>query len=269
MENNTNRHKKLIKRKNMKTEFIESIQLKEMDRVKLMNRTDTKYWFHYQHLQQILREIQNDYFILEINNESKLPYTTTYFDTSNNNMFSEHHNGKLNRFKVRRRSYVTSGISFLEVKFKSNKGRTIKKRISSEFGNTTFTANERDFLIRHIPFNPNELQPTLINNFSRLTLVNKNFKERCTIDLNLRFEMADKSIALDDLVIIEIKSDGKAENSPLALALFEHRIKPSGFSKYCVGRTLTDAALKRNAFKNKIRNIEKTIQTNNSLYHFN
>lgn len=253
----------------MKTELLESIQLKEMDRVKLMNRTDTKYWFHYQCLQQILHEIQNDYFVLEINNESKLPYTTSYYDTLNNNMFTEHHNGKLNRYKVRRRSYVSSGISFLEVKFKSNKGRTIKKRISSEFGNSAFTDQEIEFLSRYIPFNPDELHFTLINNFSRLTLVNKNFKERCTIDMNLRFEMADKSIALEDLVIVEIKSDGKIENSPLALALYEQRIKPSGFSKYCVGRTLTDVALKRNAFKGKIKRIEKTINTNNNLYHFN
>jgi len=253
----------------MKAELLEPIQLEEMDRVKLMNRTDTKYWFHYELLQQILHEIQKDYFVLEINNESELPYTTTYYDTSNNNMFTEHHNGKLNRYKVRRRSYVSSGISFLEIKFKNNKGRTIKKRITTEFGNTTFTTQETEFLSRHIPFNPEELHPTLINNFSRLTLVNKNFKERCTIDMNLRFEIADKTAALSDLVIVEIKSDGKVDNSPLASALFEQRIKPSGFSKYCVGRTLTNGALKRNAFKGKIRRIEKTIKTNNNLYHFN
>jgi hypothetical protein len=253
----------------MKTVLLEPIQLEEMGQVKLMNRTDTKYWFHIEHLQEILQEIKNNYFILEINGESSLPYTTTYYDTLNNNMFTEHHNGKLNRYKVRHRSYVSSGISFLEVKFKNNKGRTIKKRISSEFGNTTFTAKEAEFLSRTIPFDPNELSPSLINNFSRLTFVNKNFKERCTIDMNLRFEFANKTIPLEDLVIVEIKSDGKVDNSPLASALFEQRIKPSGFSKYCVGRTLTNGALKRNAFKEKIRGIEKTINTNNNLYHFN
>lgn len=252
-----------------KTNYFDSIQLEEMNQVKLMNRTDTKYWFHYKRLQQILKDIKDDYFILEINNESHLPYKTTYYDTPKNNMFSEHHNGKLNRYKVRRRSYVSSGISFLEVKFKNNKGRTIKKRISSEFGNTLFTVQENEFLNQHIPFNPNELSPSLINNFSRLTLVNKNFKERCTIDLNLRFESGDKIIALDDLVIVEIKAEGKSTNSPLAIALREQRIKSSGFSKYCVGCTVTNAVLKRNAFKRKIRSIEKTIQTNNNLYHFN
>lgn len=251
------------------TGLFNSIRLEEMDQVKLMNRTDTKYWFHSERLFEIFKAIKNDYYILEINSECKLPYTTVYYDTLNNNMFSEHHNGKLNRYKVRRRSYVSSGISFLEIKLKSNKGRTIKKRIPTDFGNTKFTPEENEFINKYIPFNPHDLTPALINNFSRFTLVNKNFKERCTIDLNLRFEMDDKVIALDNLVIVEIKSDGKSANSPLALTLREQRIKTSGFSKYCVGRTVTDNSLKRNAFKDKIRSIEKTIQSNINLYHIN
>jgi uncharacterized protein YlbG (UPF0298 family) len=254
---------------NMKTDFFLPIRLDEMEQVKLMNRTDTKYWFHSDRLYEILQEIKNYYYLLEIEGESKLPYTTTYYDTLKNEMFTEHHNGKLNRYKVRRRSYVTSNISFLEVKFKSNKGRTIKKRILSEFGNITFTERENEFLSKYIPFGLEDLQPSLINSFSRLTLVNKNFKERCTIDFNLQFEKADKMIALNNLVIVEIKAEGKSAISPLAYALREQRIKISGFSKYCVGRTLTDSSLKRNAFKGKIRSIEKIIQSNINLYHIN
>lgn len=259
----------LLGEEKMKPGYMDSIQLEAMDRVKLMNRTDTKYWFHRDRLKDLLQEIRTDYFILEINGESELAYNTTYFDTETNKMFSEHHRGKLNRYKVRRRTYVSSGISFLEVKFKNNKGRTIKKRIPSEFGNTLFTELEIEFLNHHIPFNTNRLHPSLINNFYRLTLVNKNFKERVTIDLNLQFEIGDKMIALEDLVIVEIKSEGKSSGSPLALALRKLRIKASGFSKYAVGRTLTDTRLKRNAFKAKIRSIEKTIHSNNNLYYIN
>lgn len=253
-------------REKTKADFMDSILLEDMEQVKLMNRTDTKYWFHVEKLKEILMRIKEDYFVLTINGDSELPYSTTYFDTENNKMFSEHHNGKLNRYKVRRRVYVSSGISFLEVKFKNNKGRTIRKRIPSEFGNTLFTKLEYDFLSQHIPFDINDLHPSLVNSFSRLTLVNKNFKERCTIDLNLQFEIGDKMIALEDLVIVEIKSDGKSDHSPLAKALRDLRIKASGFSKYTVGRTLTDASLKRNAFKAKIRAIEKTIHYNTNLY---
>ncbi len=240
-----------------------------MDQVKLMNRTDTKYWFHADRLQELLQSIKDNYFILKINGTAELPYTTTYYDTEESKMYGAHHNGKLNRYKVRRRSYVSSGISFLEVKFKSNKGRTIKKRISAEFGKTSFTSQEHEFLNDQIPFDPACLQPSLINNFTRLTLVNKNFKERCTIDIDLQFQKADKAIALENLVIVEIKSDGSPSNSPLARELRDQRIKTSGFSKYCVGRTVTDPSLKRNAFKHKIRTIEKTIKTAQNLYFTN
>lgn len=246
----------------MKTEIFNSISLKEMDQVKLMNRTDQKFWFHRDYLNELLNMVIDHYYLLHINEESELPYTTTYFDTENNKMFAAHHNGKLNRYKIRKRSYVNSGISFLESKFKNNKGRTIKKRIPCSSPNGQFTSTEAQFIDSHTPFTTNELTPSLLNRFSRLTLVNKNFKERCTIDLNIEFEVSDRIVPLDNLVIVEIKSDGKSTASPLALALRENRIKTSGFSKYCVGRSVTDPLLKINAFKQKLRSIEKVTQTN-------
>lgn len=241
------------------TKYFPPIKLDEMDRVKLMNRTDTKYWFHASRLPDILRQIELDYYLLEIDGQAKLPYSTTYYDTNANNMYRTHHNGKLNRYKVRRRTYVSSGISFLEVKFKNNKGKTLKTRISTQGGHSELSQEENAFLDQLIPFDCSELTPSLTNNFSRLTLVNKNFQERCTIDVNLGFKKANKEISLNDLVIVEIKSEGRPTNSPLARALRDERIKSSGFSKYCVGRAITDASLKRNAFKGKLRSIEKTI----------
>lgn len=249
----------------MNTQSFDSITLKEMDKVKLMNRTDQKFWFHSDKLTQLLEMVKEDYFLLHIDGESHLPYTTTYFDTKNNRMFAAHHNGKLNRFKIRKRSYVNSDISFLESKFKNNKGRTIKQRIPCSSPNGTFTSTESKFIDSNTPFCTSELTPSLVNRFSRLTLVNRNFKERCTIDLNIEFEIKNRIVPLENLTIVEIKSDGKSTASPLALALREKRIKTSGFSKYCVGRSVTDPLLKRNAFKEKIRSIEKVTHTHISI----
>ncbi len=245
---------------------FQTIQLHEMEQVKLMNRTDKKFWFHLYDIQQILDAVKDDYLVLAIDGESLLPYATTYFDTNENEMFANHHNGKLNRYKVRKRSYVNSGISFLEIKFKSNKGRTIKKRIPITENGTHFSEEEALFLENTSPYSKNDLKPSLLNNFSRITLVNKNFKERCTIDLNLHFKFKEKELELNEMVIVEIKSEGNSSLSPLALALRDHRIKTSGFSKYCVGRTITDLSLKRNYFKQKIRSIEKMLQLNHKLY---
>ena len=247
----------------MKVESFTPINLEEMDKVRLMNRTDRKFWFHISYLPELLHKIEDSYYILNIGGKSCLPYATTYFDTSGNKMFSAHHNGKLNRFKIRKRTYVDSEISFLEIKFKNNKGRTVKKRIPSKVDKDRFSQAEGQFINHNTPYSCDDLQESLVNKFTRLTLVNKNFKERCTIDLNLQFEISNQVKTLNNLVIVEVKSDGRSNNSPLVLALRQNKIKESGFSKYCVGRSITNPLLKRNAFKAKIRTIEKV--TNQTL----
>ena len=248
-------------------ELFPSISLDEMDKVKLMNRTDKKYWFHINRLQPLLEAVKENYFVLTMCNEVALPYSTIYYDTESNGMYTAHHNGKLNRFKIRRRIYLLNGISFLEVKFKNNKGRTIKKRIPSNFVSDGFDESENTFLQKNTPFTSAELTPRLVNSFSRITLVNRNFNERCTIDFNLNFQYNNNQISLTDLVIVEIKADGSSAESPLAKALRDQRINASGFSKYCVGRLETDPTLKYNAFKNKIRMIEKAINLKHNMYN--
>lgn len=244
---------------------FDPISLGEMEKVKLMNRTDTKYWFHADNLQDLLESIQDRYYVLSMHNEIALPYSTIYFDTNTNGMYTAHHNGKLNRYKIRRRSYVLSGIGFLEVKFKNNKGRTIKKRIPTDIEKIDFTEKENAFIQDITPFITSNLSPSLTNSFSRITLVNKNFNERCTIDFNLTFKFGQNQIILHNLIIAEIKTEGSPSASPLARALRDQRIKTSGFSKYCIGKALTDTSVKRNAFKSKIRMIEKAINTNYDL----
>lgn len=236
------------------------IRLNEMSQVKLMNRTDRKFCFSYEQLPTILNSINKHYYILIINNLTLLPYTSTYYDTSENDMYVAHHNGKLNRYKIRRRSYIVDNTSFLEVKFKNNKGKTIKNRILTRTENHFFSKKEAEFIRSYSPFVCDELIPSLTNNFSRLTLVNKNFNERCTIDINLHFELQENKASLKNIVVVEIKSDGLSTNSPLARALQKQRIKSSGFSKYCLGRTIIDPEIKKNAFKKKLRSIEKLLQ---------
>lgn len=250
----------------LNTNSFENISLSEMEKVKLMNRVDRKYWFNSSELQIILDSIQNDYYILQIDGEVQMPYTTAYFDTSNNEMFTAHHNGKLNRYKIRKRQYLISGTGFLEVKFKNNKGRTIKKRMLSDFSHDFFSKDENNFIRSTTPYQPDELQVALRNKFSRLTLVNRNFKERCTVDLNIRFDTANKHFLLDDLVVIEVKADGNSGSSPLVRALRDHRLKNSGFSKYAIGRSITDPTIKRNAFKDKLRMLQKILKSNMNLF---
>jgi hypothetical protein len=106
-----------------------SISLQEMDGVRLMNRTDTKFMISREQLEQLLSGLNTNYRVLEVEGILINRYKTLYFDTPDFLCYRQHHSGKRNRFKVRKREYVESHISYLEYKEKTNKGRTIKSRI--------------------------------------------------------------------------------------------------------------------------------------------
>lgn len=251
----------------MSANQFEPIQLQEMDRVKLMNRIDRKFWFNEESLLRILGSVDRDYYVLDIEGQHEFSYTSTYYDTPDNEMYIKHHNGNLNRYKIRRRSYISSGISFLEIKFKNNKGQTSKKRIRTENNQPTFSAEECEFICNNTPYSCEVLVPSLNNKFSRMTLVNRNFMERCTIDRNLQYASKGLRVSLDNLAIVEIKTEGRRTVSPISLVLREERIRASGFSKYCMGRALTSRNLKRNNLKSRMRQIEKSIRSGKDLYN--
>lgn len=56
------------------------ISLTEMDRVKLMNRIDTKFAFRIGLLEELLHELKAEYKILEINTIRIPKYESLYFD---------------------------------------------------------------------------------------------------------------------------------------------------------------------------------------------
>lgn len=228
---------------------FQAISLSQMDEVKLMNRTDRKYWFHRDMLAEILKDVESDYFLLEIEGERNIQYSTIYYDTIDDAMYMNHHRGKGNRYKIRRRNYVSTQSSFLEVKFKSNKGRTVKVRQSSEFREAVFSEADARFVRENTPYECADLRSVLSTRFRRLMLVSRSMDERCTIDSDLLFTTAEgEAAALGDLVVVEVKSEGRS-SSKIVDAMGRHRLKPSGFSKYCVGRSLIEEGLKINNFK--------------------
>ncbi len=237
---------------------FEKITLGEMDGVKLMNRCDRKYWFNEIHIASLLDEVKDDYYLLEIDGQRNLYYSTTYYDTPHDEMYYNHHRGKLNRYKVRRRDYHKTLCSFLEVKFKNNKGRTIKQRKPVTYSTCEFENGDSEFLEGITSYRCDDLCKVLENGFSRLTLVSKKMNERCTIDTGVSFRSNGCEAKLSDIAIVEVKTDGRSP-SVIIDALNRRRIKPSGFSKYCAGRTLTNPNLKSNRFKRKERELNKKL----------
>jgi hypothetical protein len=233
------------------------VSLADLDKVKLMNRTDLKFCLHIQQLPSVLNALKSHYSVLEIDGDIIFNYDNTYFDTNDNRMFLSHHNGKKNRFKIRVRNYVESNLNFLEVKFKNNKGRTIKERVKKLEFIPEFTSTEHDFLGNSCPFEGTELEPKINSFFKRFTMVNRNFTERVTVDLYPGFRNSEKEITLEKLIIIEIKQSRSSDPAMITKVLQDFRISPSGFSKYCIGRSLLEHDLKKNRFKPLILRIKK------------
>lgn len=250
---------------------FDPITLEQMNDVRLLNRTDTKFVTTVPMLRRLLAMAQDDYFVQVIGDERIAPYYTVYFDTADCAMYQRHESGHTNRQKLRIRSYVNSGLNFLEVKTKNNHGRTKKKRVSIDSfdpvhpqhdilfrrQNEEFVGYD-EFLRSCLHYDPTTLSEQLENRFDRITLVNKGKTERLTIDLNLRFHniVTDEVRLMDNVVIIELKRDGRVP-SPILGLLKELRIKPHGFSKYCIGSALTNPGLRRNRIKPKLHDIER------------
>ena len=236
-----------------------TIGLEEMGKVKLMNRTDTKFVTTRQRLLQLLEMAQKDYFVQEIGGKSIMNYATTYYDTPRFDMFYVHQAGHANRQKMRVRTYVDSNLRFLEVKTKNNHKRTRKKRIAVDDFNK-HSQDQMDFLAGTLKYDAATLSPSLANTFKRITLVNTSMTERLTIDTSLRFQslVTGKERDMGDLVVVELKRDSLSP-SPVLDILWHLRIHPCGFSKYCIGSSLTTDRLRVNRFKAKLIGVNKIV----------
>lgn len=245
-----------------------SISLEEMKAVKLMNRLDTKFLVSRAQLPALLECLQYQYFVQTRGDRRSAHYRTLYYDTPDVQMYLAHHNRKLTRQKLRARIYCDSQDAFCEIKNKTNKGRTKKKRVplpSSSFADMLAETEICAFVKERLHYDINAMIPQVENEFDRITLVNFDKTERLTIDLNIRFKnrVTGRSADLPQLAIIELKQDGNVP-SFFKSVLLKLRVKPKRISKYCLGTILTNPNVKSNRFNNKLRYINKLSMPTNS-----
>ncbi len=250
-----------------------------MSGIRLMNRTDTKFVTNIATLRKLLKLAVWQYRAQEIEGKRQARYYTMYFDTPDMQMYTCHHSGHANRQKLRIRSYVDSGLNFLEVKTKNNHKRTRKKRTTMfdfdplapardiAFDSHDDNFKEYDsFLRENLWYKPEIMEEAIENRFNRITLVNNNKTERLTIDTDLCFHNihTGNDCSLPELAIIELKRDGLVP-SPILSLLNELRIKPLGFSKYCIGTALTNPDIRQNRFKQRLHALGKLAEANKEL----
>lgn len=222
-----------------------------MEVVELMNRKDKKYFFDKAKLPSLLQELAPNYSVLDINGSKLFNYRNIYFDTPDFYFYTQHHNKRVNRYKIRIRQYVESNLNFLEVKFKTNTKRTIKSRIKIPEFSPILSDEAKAFISTHTPIDPNELVPTLRNDFKRFTLVSKDMKERATIDTDLEFQVTNQTRQFSNLCIAELKLDTSSSGSKFKVAMRVNLCPEVRISKYSVGAAFMYDHLKQNNFKFK------------------
>jgi len=229
-----------------------STSLKDLNEMALDNRVDSKFLLSKKILGDILEHLSNNYSILTVDNENIFTYENTYFDTPDRFFYQSHHNGKLNRHKLRLRRYKESDLCVLETKLKTNKSRTIKQRILVKESNQEDIVS---FLNEQIHSTTGSLSPALFNNYHRMTFTHLQEKEKITIDFNLGFENPDtgQQYHIDDYFVVEVKAKDKVHHSEFSLYCKENGIRKNRFSKYCMGTCLTNNnELKKNNFKKNL-----------------
>lgn len=158
-------------------------------------------------------------------------YQSLYFDTADFDLYLRHHAGVPDRYKVRSRRYVESGLAFFEIKHKTSKKRTIKQRLQTPQLVKSIDDGAAAFLHEHFPCTALELLPKLWSSFTRITLVSKLRAERLTLDFDLSFHWGQRSVALNGLAVAELNQSGRAADSDFLRHMHVAEIRPSSFSK--------------------------------------
>jgi hypothetical protein len=238
-------------------EKLAAVSLEELESVALLDRVDLKYVLCAEQVAALIARLPACYRVLEIGSRRVHAYRSLYFDSADLELYRAHHDGRAVRVKVRSRTYLDSRISYFEVKQKDGRGRTSKRRIATPGLLTEIDDASRKFVDEHSPRSLRALDAVLLNEFLRITLASTGHGERVTIDLGLRFQVDGEERVLPGLAVAELKRSGPAAASPFVQAMRALGIRPSAFSKYCVGTALLRRDVRYNRFKPQLRLVEK------------
>jgi hypothetical protein len=219
------------------TALLDPIGLDElMARAALQTRVDRKYVLPQAGADRIVAGLAGteELRVLEIDGQRDFGYESLYYDTPDLAGFHLAAWGRRRGFKVRRRTYLNSGESFLEVKTRGMRGRTVKERIPS-------TGTDRgdfvDDVLRRAGLGwvrGRDLRPVLRTAYRRTTLYLPATDDRVTVDTGLSWSLpGDRPLALPGLAIVETKSASAA--CAADRRLWRAGSRPSRISKYGTG----------------------------------
>lgn len=224
---------------------LRTVDLDELNATaELQTRVDRKYILAAEALPRLLADLPGGTAVLQVEGERALQYESRYFDTPWHDSYLGAARGRRRRFKVRARTYVDSGDSFLEVKTRGGRSATVKDRVPVRHdeldaeGVAYATELLTDAGIPRAPWLAEHLDAALVTRYRRLTLLlpagTTADASRATIDTGLEWLAVDgRVLALPASVIVETKSGQRAGAFDRALWRQGHR--PATLSKYGTG----------------------------------
>jgi hypothetical protein len=225
-------------------EGFDPVSLDELDeRAALLRRVDNKYAVERDAFERLLERLRDDHQVLEIDGRRMFAYRSTYFDSPELRCFVDHVEDQAPRFKARTRLYEDTDRCVFEVKLKREDGETDKRQVDYAVDDAERLTDEARTCLAEALGDvgldaPDDMAPTLLTRFNRITLAARSGSERLTCDLGVRLSHPNGEAASlrDGVILVETKSeDGE---SPADRALAALGLEPVSLSKYRVGMSL-------------------------------
>ncbi|MCX4763533.1 VTC domain-containing protein [Streptomyces sp. NBC_01275] len=210
-------------------------------RAELLTRLDRKYVLPLADLPFVLGGLDTDVRVLEIDGQRDFGYRSLYLDTPGLDAYLGAARGRRRRFKVRIRSYLDSGLDFLEVKTRGPRGTTVKHRIPYEREGHPFLDGPSrayvDTVLAGAGIDSRRFRfgPVLTTTYRRTTLLLPDDGSRLTVDTGLVWSLPDgrRALATSDRAVVETKAGRAGCGADRLLWSLGHR--PCTVSKYGTG----------------------------------
>lgn len=223
----------------------------------LLTRLDRKYLVPAARLPDLLDRMPDDVRILEIDGRRGFAYRSVYFDTAGLDAYLAAARRRRRRFKIRIRTYLDSGLEFLEVKTRGGRGMTVKERIpyagdGARLDPAGRAHTDSALAGAGIPADGYEFQPVLATFYRRSTLYVPSTGSRVTVDTDLAWMLPDGArVRMPDSVIVETKTARAASDVDRLLWSLGHR--PCSISKYATGLAALRPELPANRWRPVLR----------------
>ena len=253
------------------TDGIDTITLAELNsEASLLTRIDRKYLVPPGATQEVVNHLAPRAQVLQSDGLRHFRYASTYFDTPGLDAYFLAAYKRRRRYKIRTRTYLDSGLCFLEVKTNGSREATVKDRFKYDPDDADrITPDGRLFVIERLVESSTcsldeantiaqALVPVMDSTYSRTTLHLPHDEARATFDTELTWDLFDPDgrrlktgVSVGHLNVVETKNPSTA--SPTDRLLWRRGHRPARISKYATGMALLYANLPTNRWNRTIK----------------